>query len=277
MNAFALVDQLLRDEFNIVAERWESDELTEREPALKPDLAGAWYYREEAHLRPDRLLASWRQRLEERGVVIREQCRFERFLHKDGRAQGAVTSQGEFPAHAFVVATGALTPRLNKQLGCRIPIQPGKGYSLTMPRPPRCPVIPLIFPETRVAVTPMQSGYRLGSTMELAGYDETLNRERLQLLKDGAAPYLHEPFTEAVEEEWFGWRPLTYDGVPIVDRLPKMENVLIAAGHNMEGVTMSPATGKLVAELLSGAPPHIPAGPYRLARFQVLRRPSRVV
>jgi D-amino-acid dehydrogenase len=215
--------------------------------------------------------------LEARGVVIREQCRFERFLHKGGRAQAAVTNQGEFPAHAFVVATGALTPRLNKQLGRRIPIQPGKGYSITMRRPQRCPAIPLIFPETRVAVTPLQSGYRLGSTMELAGYDETLNRERLQLLKDGAAPYLHEPFTEAVEEEWFGWRPLTYDGVPIVDRLPKMENVLIAAGHNMEGVTMSPATGKLAAELLSGAPPHIPLGPYRLARFQVLHRPSRVV
>ena len=74
-----------------------------------------------------------------------------------------------------------------------MPIQPGKGYSLTMPRPSVCPSIPLIFPETRVAVTPFQSGYRLGSTMEFAGYDTTVDPARLQLLRDGAAPYLHEP------------------------------------------------------------------------------------
>jgi D-amino-acid dehydrogenase len=269
MEEYSHVDRLLREQFNIDAERWDADELAEREPALKPGLAGGWYYREEAHLRPDRLLDSWRRRLEERGVVIHEQCRFERFLEKGGRAQAVVTSQGEFSAHAFVVATGALTPRLNQQLGCRVPIQPGKGYSMTMPRPARCPTIPMIFPETRVAVTPLRSGYRLGSTMELAGYDETLARERLELLKIGAEPYLHQPYCEPIEEEWFGWRPLTFDGVPIIDRC-KAENVVLAAGHNMEGVSMAPATGKLVAEILTAQAPHIPPQPYRLSRFRTL-------
>ena len=73
-----------------------------------------------------------------------------------------------------MVATGAWTPTAESELGCRVPIQPGKGYSLTMPRPAICPKIPLIFPETRVAVTPFQSGYRLGSTMEFAGYDTSI-------------------------------------------------------------------------------------------------------
>ncbi len=268
MEAYGHVDQLLRDEFNVAAEHWDGDELVQHEPALKVGLAGAWYYPQEAHLRPDRLLSSWRQRLEDRGVQIREYCQFKGFLHKGSRAQAIVTNQGEITAHAFVVATGALTPRLNRDLGCRIPIQPGKGYSVTMPRPARCPTTPMIFPETRVAVTPMQSGYRLGSTMELAGYDETLNRNRLQLLRDGARPYLHEPYCDPVEEEWFGWRPMTFDGVPVIDRCPQMENVVIAAGHNMEGVAMSPATGKLVAELLNNSSPHIPPGPYRVTRFR---------
>ena len=116
-----------------------------------------------------------------------------------------------------------------------MPIQPGKGYSLTMPRPAVCPKIPLIFPETRVAVTPFQSGYRLGSTMEFAGYDESIRPERLQLLKDGATAYLREPYCEPVLEEWFGWRPMTYDSLPIIDRSPKYDNVIIAAGHNMLG------------------------------------------
>ena len=167
----------------------------------------------------------------------------------------------------FVVAAGAWTPLLNEHLGCRVPIQPGKGYSLTMPRPAVCPKIPLIFPETRVAVTPFQSGYRLGSTMEFAGYDESIRPERLQLLKDGATAYLQEPYCEPVQEEWFGWRPMTYDSLPIIDRSPKYENVMIAAGHNMLGLSMAPATGKLVAELVEGTSPHIDPKPYRVSRF----------
>jgi D-amino-acid dehydrogenase len=156
---------------------------------------------------------------------------------------------------------------LNRALGCRIPIQPGKGYSITMPRPARCPAIPLLFEEHRVGVTPMQTGYRLGSTMEFAGYDTTLNPRRLALLREGASHYLHEPYTEPIEEEWYGWRPMTPDSVPIIDRSSTYENVLIAAGHNMLGVSMSPATGKLVAELLGGSVPHLDAAPYRLSRF----------
>ncbi len=143
------------------------------------------------------------------------------FQNTGKQARAIVTSGGELEADAFVVAAGALTPLLAKHLGCRIPIQPGKGYSITMKRPACCPSIPLIFPQTHVAVTPMHSGYRLGSTMEFAGYDPTVDPRRLNLLRDGAKPYLQEPYCEPVEEEWFGWRPMTYDGKPIIGPCPK--------------------------------------------------------
>jgi D-amino-acid dehydrogenase len=156
---------------------------------------------------------------------------------------------------------------LNLKLGCRVPIQPGKGYSMTMPRPTVCPTFPLIFPETRVAVTPFQSGYRLGSTMEFAGYDDSLRPARLQLLRDGSRDYLKEPYCDPVLEEWFGWRPMTYDSLPIIDRTPSYENVFIAAGHNMLGLSMATATGKLVSELAGGAQPHVDPTPYRVGRF----------
>ncbi len=104
--------------------------------------------------------------------------------------------------------------------------------------------------------------------MEFAGYDTTLNRRRLALLTEGARHYLEEPFTEPIVEEWYGWRPMTPDSVPIIDYAPALRNVLIAAGHNMLGVSMAPATGKLVAELLAGATPHLDPAPYRLARFR---------
>ena len=113
----------------------------------------------------------------------------------------------------------------------------------------------------------MRTGYRIGSTMEFAGYDDSMNRSRLSILSDAAKLYLKEPLAEPVHEEWWGWRPMTYDGLPIIDRSPAMGNVLIAAGHNMLGLSMATATGKLVAELLGEAKPHIDPAPYGLGRF----------
>ncbi len=258
---------LLRDSFGLSPERIDGAALAEREPALKPGLAGGWHFPSDAHLRPDRLLSEWRRVLEGRGVTIREDCEVRGFVPATGAARAAVTPRGEIAADAFVVAAGAWTPLLNRQLGCKVPIQPGKGYSITMPRPARCPTYPLLFEEDHVAVTPMRSGYRLGSTMEFAGYDATLNPKRLQLLRDGARRYLHEPLAEPVLEEWFGWRPMTYDGLPVIDRSPALANVYIAAGHNMLGLSMAPATGQLVAELLSGEKPHLDPAPYSVRRF----------
>jgi D-amino-acid dehydrogenase len=267
MNHHADTVELQRQHFGLDARRFDGEAVNELEPALKPGLAGGWLYEGDAHLRPDKLLVSWRSHLEARGVTIREQCAVQGIVGEHGAARALTTSQGEFAADAFVVATGAWTPLLGKHLGCKIPIQPGKGYSITMPRPAICPKIPLMFEEHRVAVTPMQSGYRLGSTMEFAGYDTTLNRRRLEILRRGAEHYLREPHTEPVEEEWYGWRPMTYDSLPIIGKSPAFANVWIAAGHNMLGLSMAPATGRLVAELITGTTPHVDPGPYIPMRF----------
>jgi D-amino-acid dehydrogenase len=267
MEHHAATERLLREQFNVGATRYDGPALNDLEPALKPGLAGGWHYTTDAHLRPDKLTASWRQLLESRGVEFREQCPFTGFVQAGRRVKEVETAQGRLPADAVVIATGAWTPLLNKHLRCRVPIQPGKGYSITMPRPAVCPAIPLMFEEHRVAVTPMQSGYRLGSTMEFAGYDATLNPKRLDLLRRGASHYLREPLAEPVQEEWWGWRPMVYDGKPVIGRGPAADNVLIAAGHGMLGLSMAPATGKLVAELLGGAPPHVDPAPYSAARF----------
>lgn len=265
--AYAATNQLLTETFHRPAQRLDADALLALEPALRPGLAGGWLYPGDAHLRPDALVRSWRRNLEGAGVVFRERCAFEGFERLNGRAAAVLTEQGRIAADAFVIATGAWTPKLGEQLGRKIPIQPGKGYSITMPRPSICPQIPMIFPETHVAVTPFHSGYRLGSTMEFAGYDETIRPRRLRILRDGAAPYLREPEAEPVEQTWFGWRPMTWDGLPIIDHAPTIKNVLIAAGHNMLGVSMAPATGKLVGQLLGGEEPFLDPKPYRAGRF----------
>jgi D-amino-acid dehydrogenase len=261
------VDHLLREQFDMGAVPYAGAKLNELEPALKSGLAGGWHYELDAHLRPDKLMNSWQLWLQERGVEIREKCDFLGFERQNGIVRGVRTNQGSLECDQVIIATGAWTPQLNQHLGCSIPIQPGKGYSITMPRPGNCPKIPLIFEEHRVAVTPMQSGYRIGSTMEFAGFDETLNRDRLRLLTNGASHYLQEPVTAPVLDEWWGWRPMVFDGKPIIGHTPGLSNVLIAAGHGMLGLSMAPSTGKLVAELLTGNTPHVDPYPYRVGRF----------
>lgn len=275
MEHFAETDRLLRVHFGHGAERYDGDDVCKFEPALKSGLAGGWHDPGDAHLRPDKLLSSWKALLESRGVSIQEETEFQGFGKIAGKGGGSgshqatrvLTSKGELEAETFVVATGAWTPLLNRHLGCRVPIQPGKGYSMTMARPANCPQTPMIFEEHRVAVTPWPSGYRLGSIMEFAGYDESLKPSRIQMLRDGASHYLDEPTAEPVVEEWYGWRPMTPDSLPIIDRCPAFENVFIAAGHNMLGLSMAPVTGKLIAELINGQRPHLPIEPLSVKRF----------
>lgn len=181
-----------------------------------------------------------------------------------------------------------------------MPIQPGKGYTITESHPGRCPSIPIIFQDRKVVVTPFRphagapvAQRRLGSTMEFAGYDESLNPRRLRLLTRAAEHYLDGPAAPAVrasssrpeegpvhgsrsaaehgagsaDECWYGWRPMTYDSKPIIDRCPSMPNVIIAAGHNMLGLTLATVTGRLAMELLTDRPPHVPVEPFALRRF----------
>lgn len=260
-------NRLLEQKYGVAARPLDGAALSKFEPALVDGLGGAWFYDCDSHLRPDKLMSEMRRVLEQRNVQFVENCNVRGFRSESGRAVAVQTQQhGELRADQVVVACGALTPFLNDQLGCRIPIQPGKGYSLTMPRPTVCPTYPLIFEQHRVAITPMKSGYRIGSTMEFAGYDSRINPQRLQLLKDSARIYLREPYAEPIEETWFGWRPMTWDSKPYIDRAPRYENVWVAAGHNMLGLSMATVTGKLIAEMLTGQKPHLDLRPLRIGR-----------
>jgi len=260
-------EEMLRDRFGVGATPYDGEQLIQIEPALKPGLGGAWHYEGDCHLRPDKLMTSLRSRLEQQGVVFLEQSPVDRFVCENGIARGVESNGETIEADKFVVATGAWTPFLNKHLGCKIPIEPGKGYSLTMPTPAQMPRIPIIFEDAHVAITPMETKYRIGSTMEFVGYDTSINPARLKLLRTAAEKYLHDPYCDPIEEEWYGWRPMTWDGKPIIDRSPALKNVWIAAGHNMLGISMATGTGRLVRELMLGETPHVDAHHFAIDRF----------
>lgn len=266
-SAFGKTDMLLRENFGVGATPYDGRQLVELEPAIKPGFGGAWHFEGDCHLRPDKLMSQIREKLEHRGVEFLEQLSVQQFIRENGIAKTILANGESIDADHFVVATGAMTPFLNHHLGMNIPIEPGKGYSITMPTPTNMPKIPLIFQDSHVAVTPMQSKYRIGSTMEFAGYDTSISPRRMTMLKTAAEKYLHHPHCEPIEEEWFGWRPMTWDGKPIIDRSPAMQNVWIAAGHNMLGLSMAPGTGKLLTELMLGEKPHIDPSHFAAARF----------
>ncbi|MFN7583449.1 MAG: NAD(P)/FAD-dependent oxidoreductase, partial [Planctomyces sp.] len=211
-DAYAESDAWLRKHFDMPAEPFAGSALTQLEPALKPGLAGAWLYRCDAHLRPGKLMSELKRILTAAGVRVLEQTAMKSFAGGNGRAVAVETTGETLTADNFVVAVGAWAPLLQQSLGVKLPIQPGKGYSITMARPKLCPKYPMILEECHVAITPFEEGYRVGSTMEFSGYDTSLNRARLNYLRSGAAEYLHEPTAEPVEEEWYGWRPMTADG-----------------------------------------------------------------
>jgi D-amino-acid dehydrogenase len=266
-HAFAPSAELMKRDFGIEMLPYEGGRLTELEPSLRPELAGAWHCPTDAHLRPDRLMAALVPLLQSLNVEILEGVTVERFDVAGGKLRNVITSRGSMTCDQVIVAAGAETALHARTLGCRIPIQPGKGYSITLPRPARPPRVPMIFEESHVAATPWPSGIRIGSTMEFVGYDRSINRRRIDLFKRAAAEHLVDPPTGPVEEEWFGWRPMTYDELPCIGRAPRAENVIVAAGHGMLGISTMPATGKLVAELALGQTPHIDPAPYALTRF----------
>ena len=265
---YAATDRLLTDRFGRPAVRYDADALLHLEPALKPGAAaGGYLYPGDAQLRPDKLMAGWRGALTRLGVAVVEDCAVTGFVAEAGQARAVRTSRGEIAGREFVVSAGAWSPTLNAALGCRLPIVPGKGYSLTTTRPAVCPAYPMIFEEHRVAVSPFATGFRVGSTMEFAGYDDGIDPRRVQLLRDGAAVYLQEPEGDTVTETWQGFRPMVYDGKPIIDRSPALPNVMIAAGHGMLGLSMATGTGQLVSDLLTHARPSIDPAAYALSRF----------
>ena len=258
-------DTLLR-QYGIEAHALDRQALLGLVPALEKNVIGGWLYRQTALLRPERLMSGLRRILLHRGARILEGFPVQTFRRENNLASAIVTKDTELSADAYVLATGAWSSRFQKVLGCKLPIQPGKGYAITMERPRTFPGIPCFFEEQQIVSTPWPDACRLGGTLEFSGFDDGLNLRRVRALKKGFEAYSQQWQLSDKREAWCGFRPMTMDGLPFIDRSPRLKNVLIAAGHNMIGLSTAPATGKLVADIMDGTSPHIDPQPYCIAR-----------
>ncbi|MCK5098287.1 MAG: FAD-dependent oxidoreductase [Desulfobacteraceae bacterium] len=245
----------------------DTDQALKMEPAIKKDIAGAWYYRQDWHLRPEMLIDSLKKLLIKKGVIIEEKSKMIDFGIKNNKIKYVNTVQGQYKADTFILTTGAFASRVGKQLNLNIPVQPGKGYSITMERPDQPPEIPCFLYERNIVATPWETGYRLGGTMEFSGFNDILNKKRLSNLVSGAKEYLNTQTDHLTLEEWSGLRPMTYDDLPIIDRSPLQDNLFLATGHGMLGLTMATGTGKAISDMICDKKAEIDLAPFSMDRF----------
>lgn len=234
------------------------DELAAEEPDVKIDASGAVLFEDDAQFSPNRLMASLRRVLFDRGVrfVTGEVDRFE----TSGNRITGVHSRGELvEAEEFVIATGTWTDELAALLDLRLPMMPGKGYSFDVPARPNGPRLKrcALLMEARVAVTPMNGGIRFGGTMEIGVKNHDLNAPRVQGIMSAVPRYFPEFGSHELERNTVraGLRPCSPDGMPYIGRTKAASNAVIASGHGMMGMSLGPISGKIVADVLAGKTP----------------------
>lgn len=224
------------------------------DPGISMDVAGSVYFPQDCHLTPGRFMASMRRRVLENGGIIVSGVTISAVETSGGRAV-AVTGDGRrFEGGKFVIAGGSWSVDLLKSVGLRLPLQAGKGYSLTLPSPPELPQLCSIFSEAKVAVTPMDGSLRFGGTMEVGGFDLSINPARVRGIVKSVNAYFPE-FSErdfTGIKPWAGLRPVSPDGIPYLGPVPRHDNLLVATGHAMMGLSLGPVTGRLAANLLAG-------------------------
>jgi D-amino-acid dehydrogenase len=243
----------------IPAEVLDAAQTAALDSAARMSIAGAVYFPLDCHLSPAQFMLALQRELSRLGVDFLWGCEARQFVRPDDTRLAAVRLEnGETVAgDEFVLCGGAWSPALTADLGIHLPMQAGKGYSLTLTHPRRLPRICSILTEARVAVTPMGGALRVGGTMEIAGMNEAINPIRVRGIVDAFCRYYPEFTPRDFDgiQPWHGLRPCSPDGMPYVGRTRRRANLALATGHAMMGLSLGPVTGRIIAELLAGEPP----------------------
>ena len=229
------------------------------EPGTRLDVAGSVYFPVDAHLTPARFAQALTALLKEMGVRFQWHASIYGWRATGSRLAAVQTTAGDLLAEEFVLAGGAWSPSMLTGLDLRLPMQAGKGYSLTIQKPRFKLTRSLIFTERRIAVTPMGDTLRFGGTMELSGINDEVRPERVRQIIESVPHYFPE-FNEsdfAGIAPWHGLRPVSPDGLPYIGRFNRYGNLTAACGHAMLGLTLAPISGLLVAEILTGRQPSV--------------------
>ena len=245
-------------EVGVEAMLLDNDGLHRIDPQVKFRATGGVFFPGDAHLVPATLVKNLTDMLSHSGVTILRRREVTGFISSDHRVTAVRTPEGDLPGDEFVLAAGSWSHLLLRDLGIRMLLQAGKGYSITVRNPAVKPSIPCIFMERRVAVTPFADALRFAGTMEIAGIDLSVTQKRVEAILDAIPLYYADVVCpdSAKADIWKGLRPVTPDGMPYIGRFGRYKNLIAATGHAMIGISLATVTGKIVADLISGADPN---------------------
>lgn len=232
------------------------EECQNLQPEVKLDIAGAVHYRCDAHLTPQNLVRQLINYLEAKGVKFYRNNEVVKVSSHENKITKVYTETEEWEANEVIIAGGAWSPEIAKLISLNVPMMPGKGYSFMVDEPAKRMSIAALLMEARVSVTPMGNQIRFGGTMELGPINHKINMNRVRGIVESIPKYFPDfaPALPAESTIWHGFRPCSPDGLPYIGRVKKYKNVILATGHGMMGLSLGPATGKLVSELMEEKP-----------------------
>lgn len=248
---------ILAQKLGLEVDFLSKEEVSQLERGTKTEVLGAVHYKSDAHLYPQKFMMFLKDELKSLGVEIHQNTLVSDFVLKGNTVAGVITTKGTFSCEELVLATGSWSPSIAKKLNVSLSILPGKGYSFTLKNPRFRPSIPSILCEGKVAVTPMGTDIRFGGTMEITHtLDSKINQNRLQGIVNSINGFYPELQIGMPKEEdtWYGFRPCTPTGMPIIAKDKKLKNLTVVTGHAMMGLSLAPATAKIVSELISEKP-----------------------
>lgn len=241
----------------------------ELQPKLELDVLGAVYYKCDAHLYPNAFIKNLIKELESSGVKILRNHEVTKIKTSGQSVTGVVAGGKELTADNYVISSGALSPSVAKLVNLNVPMMPGKGYTFMVEEPEERMTIPALLHEARVAITPMNGSIRYGGTMELGKINNKVNMNRVSGIVESISKYFPElnPGMPAEKDVWFGFRPSSPDGLPYIGRSGKYNNLVIATGHGMMGLSLGPATGLLVSQVIDEAKTEIDIAAFSPNRY----------
>lgn len=264
----SLVAQAARD-IGLEAEVLDAAATAKADPDITMNVAGSVYFPQDCHLDPARFMAAMRQKIIELGGEFKNNTTIDKIETRDQKVTAVVGSGRRFEAEQFVIACGSWSAKLLKLVGLNLPLQAGKGYSLSLPSPPELPQLCSIFAEAKVAITPMGTNLRFGGTMEVGGLDLSINPARVNGIVKSINAYFPkfsaDDFSNIIP--WAGLRPVSPDGIPYLGKVSTLPNLTVATGHAMMGLSLAPVSGRLVADLLAGDEPFRPIDALAPGRF----------
>lgn len=250
-------------------EALSAEQVQQLEPNVKLDVLGGIHYRCDAHLYPNKLNEQLIHYLKEKRVRFITGSSVKQVNRKGNKIVSIQAGDHVLDADVFVMAAGSWMPQLLQMAGLNLPLMPGKGYSFTQKNTSNQLQVPAILCEARVAITPMGKDLRFGGTMEIGAINDKVNMNRVKGIVESVPAYLPGLNLNMPEEKevWYGFRPCSPDGLPYIGYGAKYDNMLYAGGHAMMGLSLGPATGKLIAELALRKPTTIDIKAFDPARF----------